>query len=78
MTELKKLFAQYASVSHEDLFRNLQYFLKAVIPMCEQYDVKLAIHPDDPLGISSAYPASVPTPRMSAASCRWWTVPIMG
>ena len=48
MTELKKLFAQYASVSHEDLFRNLQYFLKAVIPVCEQYDVKLAIHPDDP------------------------------
>ena len=32
MAELKKLFAQYASVSHEDLFRNLQYFLKAVIP----------------------------------------------
>lgn len=48
MAELKKLFAQYASVSHEDLFRNLQYFLKAVIPVCEQYDVKLAIHPDDP------------------------------
>ena len=48
MAELKKLFAQYASVSHEDLFRNLQYFLKAVIPVCEQYDVNLAIHPDDP------------------------------
>lgn len=78
MAELKKLFAQYASVSHEDLFRNLQYFLKAVIPVCEQYDVKLAIHPDDPPWDIFGLPASVPTPRMSAASCRWWTVPIMG
>ncbi len=48
MAELKTLFAQYASVSHEDLFSNLRYFLQGVIPVCEQYDVKLAIHPDDP------------------------------
>lgn len=48
MAELKTLFAQYASVSHEDLFNNLRYFLQGVIPVCEQYDVKLAIHPDDP------------------------------
>ena len=48
MAELKRLFAQYRNVSHEDLFRNLKYFLEAVIPVCEQYDVKMAIHPDDP------------------------------
>ena len=48
MAELKRLFAQYQNVSHEDLFRNLKYFLEAVIPVCEQYDVKMAIHPDDP------------------------------
>ena len=32
MAELKRLFAQYRNVSHEDLFRNLKYFLEAVIP----------------------------------------------
>lgn len=48
MAEIKHLFAQYQSVSHEDLFRNLRYFLEAVIPVCERYDVKMAIHPDDP------------------------------
>ena len=48
MAEIKSLFAQYQSVSHEDLFRNLKYFLEAIIPVCEQYDVKMAIHPDDP------------------------------
>ena len=48
MKELKHLFAQYKSVSHEDLFANLEYFLKAVIPVCEEYGVTMAIHPDDP------------------------------
>ncbi len=48
MAEIKSLFAQYKHVSHEDLFRNLKYFLEAIIPVCEQYDVKMAIHPDDP------------------------------
>ena len=48
MAEIKSLFAQYASVSHQDLRDNLAYFLKAVIPVCEEYDVKMAIHPDDP------------------------------
>ncbi len=48
MAEIKSLFAQYASVSHQDLRNNLGYFLKAIIPVCEQYDVKMAIHPDDP------------------------------
>ena len=64
MAEIKHLFAQYQSVSHEDLFRNLRYFLEAVIPVCERYDVKMAIHPDDPPGIFSACQGSVPTGTM--------------
>ncbi len=78
MAELKRLFAQYRNVSHEDLFRNLKYFLEAVIPVCEQYDVKMAIHPDDPPGISSACPAFTPAGRICAASWSWWTAPITG
>ena len=32
----------------EDLWNNLEYFLSKVIPVCEECDVKMAIHPDDP------------------------------
>lgn len=45
---LVALLDEYKSVDHEVLFANLKYFLDAVIPVCEEYDVKMAIHPDDP------------------------------
>ncbi|SER50369.1 mannonate dehydratase [Gracilibacillus ureilyticus] len=45
---LKELFEAYLTVTTEDLMANLQYFLERVIPVCEEYDVKMAIHPDDP------------------------------
>lgn len=48
MTEIKKLLEKYKSVSHEDLLNNLKYFLERVIPVCEECDIKMAIHPDDP------------------------------
>jgi mannonate dehydratase len=35
-------------VTQEQMWSNLEYFLKAVVPMAEKYKVKLAIHPDDP------------------------------
>ncbi|EDQ88149.1 uncharacterized protein MONBRDRAFT_26748 [Monosiga brevicollis MX1] len=34
--------------SHEDMWQNLEYFLKAVIPVAEEAGVYLACHPDDP------------------------------
>ncbi len=48
MTELKRLFKAYEAVSHEQLKENLKYFLQAVIPVCEECDIRMAIHPDDP------------------------------
>ncbi|MCI8560949.1 MAG: mannonate dehydratase [Dorea sp.] len=48
MTELKRLFKAYETVSHEKLKENLKYFLKAVIPVCEECDIRMAMHPDDP------------------------------
>lgn len=48
MAEIKALFSQYQTVTRDMLFENLQYFLRAVIPVCQKYDVRLAIHPDDP------------------------------
>lgn len=46
--ELNGLLEQYSKVSHEMLFDNLVYFLKKIIPVCEECDVNMAIHPDDP------------------------------
>lgn len=45
---LKQLFKAYSSVDEETLRDNLKYFLNAVIPVCEQYGVQMAMHPDDP------------------------------
>lgn len=46
--DLQALFDAYSKVDEEKLWENLEYFLSAIIPVCEKYDVKMAIHPDDP------------------------------
>jgi mannonate dehydratase len=46
--ELKALLAEYKNVSEEHLWANLEYFLKAIIPVAEEVGVKMAMHPDDP------------------------------
>ncbi|RRA99972.1 mannonate dehydratase [Larkinella rosea] len=38
----------YGEVSKETLWKNLAYFLKAVVPEAEKVGMKLAMHPDDP------------------------------
>ncbi len=38
----------YGVVTKETLWKNLEYFLKAVIPEAEKAGMKLAMHPDDP------------------------------
>ena len=37
-----------AKITEKELWDNYEYFLKAVIPEAEKYDIKLALHPDDP------------------------------
>lgn len=39
---------EYGEVSKEALWKNLEYFLKAVVPEAEKIGMKLAMHPDDP------------------------------
>ena len=46
--ELKALLAEYKSVSEEVLWSNLEYFLKAIIPVAIESGIKMAMHPDDP------------------------------
>lgn len=38
----------YGVVTKETMWKNLEYFLKAVVPEAEKVGVKLAMHPDDP------------------------------
>ncbi len=45
---VKELFEMYKGVDEERLFDNLVYFLKAIMPTCEKYNIKMAIHMDDP------------------------------
>ncbi|MTV83305.1 mannonate dehydratase [Secundilactobacillus folii] len=48
LAQLKQLFKSYENVSESDLVANLKYFLKAIIPVCEEVGIQMAIHPDDP------------------------------
>ena len=48
MAKIKELFTLYKDVDEEKLFSNLQYFLEAIMPVCNRYDIRMAIHPDDP------------------------------
>lgn len=44
-------------ISEQQLWDNLAYFLKAVMPFAEKYHIRLALHPDDP-----------PVPRLGGVS----------
>jgi mannonate dehydratase len=46
--ELRSLLAEYKAVTAEDLWANLEYFLKAIIPVADEVGIKMAMHPDDP------------------------------
>ena len=37
-----------AAITERQLWENLTYFLKAVVPYAERYHIRLALHPDDP------------------------------
>lgn len=39
---------EYGEVTDDQLWENLEYFLKKVIPVAEEAGVQLAMHPDDP------------------------------
>ncbi|MGO2742876.1 MAG: mannonate dehydratase [Pseudolactococcus laudensis] len=48
LADVTKLIAQYQDVTETDLRANLKYFLEQIIPVCEEVDIKMGIHPDDP------------------------------
>lgn len=48
MAHIQELFDLYKNVDAEQLFDNLKYFLERIMPVCDRYDINMAIHPDDP------------------------------
>jgi len=46
--ELKDLMDAYKNITEENLWENLSYFLKIVVPVAEKNNVRMGIHPDDP------------------------------
>ncbi len=46
--EVRGLINAYSALGEEGLWKNLETFLKKVIPVAQQCGVKMAIHPDDP------------------------------
>ena len=48
MARMQELFELYRSIDEEQLFENLRIFLEAIMPVCDRYNINMAIHPDDP------------------------------
>ena len=48
LAKLKELFAMYKDVDEEKLFANYKYFIEKIMPVCDRYNINMAIHPDDP------------------------------
>ena len=48
MAKLDELFEAYRPVTKEKLWDNLKYFIEALMPVCNETGIKMAIHQDDP------------------------------
>lgn len=46
--EFRKRLEEYAQIDHSVLREHLKYFLEEIIPVCEEQNIKMALHPDDP------------------------------
>ena len=72
-SEVRELISAYGEIGEEGLWANLERFLKKVIPVCEECDVRMAIHPDDPPTPFSVCPESSPA-RLRLTEClQLWT-----
>lgn len=44
----RELLNLYKGITKEQLRENMRYFLSAIMPVCEEYDMYMCVHPDDP------------------------------
>ena len=45
---MKQGLTQWGEISEEKMWSNIDYFLKAVMPVAEKFKMPMALHPDDP------------------------------
>ena len=46
--KFRDLLRLYEGVDKDKLRENMKYFLEAIMPVCEEYDINMCVHPDDP------------------------------
>ena len=44
----RQLLSLYKGITKEQLRENMRYFLAAIMPTCDEYDMRMCVHPDDP------------------------------
>lgn len=44
----RKLLDLYKGIDRDALRANMKYFLEAIMPVCNRYDINMCVHPDDP------------------------------
>lgn len=46
--KFRQLLKLYEGIDADKLRANFKYFLEAIMPVCDEYDINMCIHPDDP------------------------------
>lgn len=46
--KFRELLGLYRGIDAQRLRANMAYFLKAIMPVCDEYDINMCVHPDDP------------------------------
>lgn len=80
--KFRNLLSLYKGIDGEKLRDNLKYFLEAIMPVCDEYDINMCVHPDDPplqiLGLArivtcdadiKAFLDAVPNPHNGLTFC---------
>lgn len=44
----RQLLSLYDGIGKKELRENMKYFLEAIMPVCDEYDMYMCVHPDDP------------------------------
>ncbi len=46
--KFRDLLALYKGIDRDTLRENMRYFLAAIMPVCDEWDINMCVHPDDP------------------------------
>lgn len=46
--KFRNLLKLYDGIDKDTLRSNMKYFLEAIMPVCDEYDINMCVHPDDP------------------------------